>query len=129
MTSQVDSCHAPVVVTQDFRGCVGTVVLAPHTLSVARGGGVRHQNGNYCNVTSRASILLFSMFIPLRWAWECSHCALRLVEWCFWSSWCSVQMEDGSWRTQTERLLLMDSRDFNLVGIGARPLAHWVFAI
>ena len=31
-------------------------------------------------------------------------------------------MEDGSWRTQTERLLLMDSRDFNSVGIGLDDL-------
>ena len=31
-----------------------------------------------------------------------------------------LQMEDGGWRTQTERLLLMDSRDFNVVGIGER---------
>jgi hypothetical protein len=33
-------------------------------------------------------------------------------------------MEDGGWRTQTERLLLMDSRDFNVVGIGAGPSFH-----
>ncbi len=32
------------------------------------------------------------------------------------------QTEDGGWRTATERLLLMDSRDFNSVGIGLDDL-------
>jgi hypothetical protein len=32
------------------------------------------------------------------------------------------QLDDGSWTSQTERLLLMDSRDFNLVGIGLDDL-------
>lgn len=31
-------------------------------------------------------------------------------------------MEDGSWTSQTERLLIMDARDFNLVGIGLDDL-------
>jgi hypothetical protein len=30
----------------------------------------------------------------------------------------SYKKEDGSWATQSERLLLMDSRDFNKVGVG-----------
>eukprot|EP00884_Botryococcus_braunii_P021798 jgi/Botrbrau1/8301/Bobra.0251s0027.2 len=34
----------------------------------------------------------------------------------------SVKLEDGSWTSQTERLLIMDSRDFNLVGIGLDDL-------
>ena len=34
----------------------------------------------------------------------------------------AVQTEDGGWRTATERLLLMDSRDFNSVGIGLDDL-------
>ncbi|CAM6093861.1 unnamed protein product [Calypogeia fissa] len=34
----------------------------------------------------------------------------------------SVKQSDGSWGTETERLLLMDSRDFNRVGIGVDDL-------
>ncbi|MCO5604419.1 hypothetical protein L7F22_058584 [Adiantum nelumboides] len=34
----------------------------------------------------------------------------------------SVKNPDGSWRTETERLLLMDSRDFNRIGIGVDDL-------
>jgi hypothetical protein len=34
----------------------------------------------------------------------------------------AAQTEDGGWRTATERLLLMDSRDFNSVGIGLDDL-------
>jgi hypothetical protein len=34
----------------------------------------------------------------------------------------ALQLEDGSWTSQTERLLIMDSRDFNLVGIGLDDL-------
>ena len=34
----------------------------------------------------------------------------------------SVKQEDGSWRTEPERLLLMDSRDFNKLGIGLDDL-------
>lgn len=33
-----------------------------------------------------------------------------------------IQQSDGSWGTETERLLLMDSRDFNRVGIGVDDL-------
>lgn len=35
---------------------------------------------------------------------------------------CSLQNVDGSWGTETERLLLMDSRDFNRIGIGIDDL-------
>lgn len=34
----------------------------------------------------------------------------------------SFKAEDGSWGTETERLLLMDSRDFNRIGIGIDDL-------
>jgi hypothetical protein len=34
----------------------------------------------------------------------------------------SIKNEDGSWSTQTERLMLMDSRDFNRIGIGTDDL-------
>lgn len=34
----------------------------------------------------------------------------------------SFKNEDGSWGTETERLLLMDSRDFNRIGIGIDDL-------
>lgn len=34
----------------------------------------------------------------------------------------SVKNPDGSWGTETERLLLMDSRDFNRIGIGVDDL-------
>ena len=34
----------------------------------------------------------------------------------------SVKKEDGSWLSQSERLLLMDSRDFNRLGIGLDDL-------
>lgn len=34
----------------------------------------------------------------------------------------TVQNLDGSWGTETERLLLMDSRDFNRIGIGVDDL-------
>ncbi|KAH7298374.1 hypothetical protein KP509_25G040100 [Ceratopteris richardii] len=34
----------------------------------------------------------------------------------------SVKNADGSWGTETERLLLMDSRDFNRIGIGVDDL-------
>ncbi|MCB9791955.1 MAG: hypothetical protein H6741_04440 [Alphaproteobacteria bacterium] len=34
----------------------------------------------------------------------------------------SVRMPDGSWDTDTERLLLMDSRDFNKLGLGPDDL-------
>jgi len=33
-----------------------------------------------------------------------------------------LQQADGSWGTETERLLLMDSRDFNRVGVGVDDL-------
>ena len=32
------------------------------------------------------------------------------------------QNEDGSWGTETDRLLLMDSRDFNRLGVGVDDL-------
>ena len=34
----------------------------------------------------------------------------------------SVKKEDGSWGSQAERLMLMDSRDFNRLGIGLDDL-------
>ena len=34
----------------------------------------------------------------------------------------SIKQEDGSWTTDTDRLLLMDSRDFNKLGIGLDDL-------
>eukprot|EP00850_Spirogloea_muscicola_P017748 SM000155S01677 [mRNA] locus=s155:209838:212365:- [translate_table: standard] len=34
----------------------------------------------------------------------------------------SLKKEDGTWGTETERLLLMDSRDFNRIGIGVDDL-------
>ena len=34
----------------------------------------------------------------------------------------SVKKEDGSWDTETDRLLLMDSRDFNKLGLGLDDL-------
>jgi hypothetical protein len=34
----------------------------------------------------------------------------------------SIKNEDGSWATQTERLLLMDGRDFNRLGLGLDDL-------
>jgi hypothetical protein len=33
-----------------------------------------------------------------------------------------VQQLDGSWGTETERLLLMDSKDFNRIGVGVDDL-------
>lgn len=36
----------------------------------------------------------------------------------------SVKREDGGWDTQTERLLLMDSRDFNRLGLGIDDLVE-----
>ena len=39
----------------------------------------------------------------------------------------SVKKENGTWDTETERLLLMDSRDFNKLGIGLDDLIEGYF--
>ena len=36
----------------------------------------------------------------------------------------SVKRADGSWTTEPERLLLMDSRDFNRLGVGLDDLTE-----